>query len=353
MSLLLDVNQNLYSIRGSGKGEQKIKAAVRDAIEDVMEQMHRNTERKAKGFKPLPCQTEIKDEYGKTLVSIRETRSLEEIRKNYMKNQESISYETREKNLLSAMDEVGNSDKNEYAFKEELAKQLNSALFVVDTNLSPGLEKILDYFGDTKGLFSSINFKEDIAQKCIKDLIDLPNPKTGKPPKTFEQLFSNIVSVNEVFKDNPNRAKYIDLARSYININYKFLIPEKYRPIFAEKGGLDRLIDVRNKQRSQATNIKNAEFEVSEKNFKKMYQVFANFEQFRNKPLTLANYLMNRVPENKKADFRKWFVAQGCKDEVETIKVLTKWSNEAEKGIDIKKNNDKAKSKSDDEGRHA
>ena len=112
-------------------------------------------------------------------MSIKETRSLLEIRNNYNKFQQKLPFEKREENLLAAMDEIGNSDKSDRMFKEELAAQLNKAIFVMDANLSPGLERILDYFGDTQGVFNTINFKEDIAFKCIKDLIDLPNPNTG------------------------------------------------------------------------------------------------------------------------------------------------------------------------------
>lgn len=344
MNLVLNVNTNLYSVQRSVDGDKKVHGAIDEAMNDIKHQLQVNTERQKKGFKPLPYQSIVKDEYGKELVSIKETKSLEEIRKEYLKIQENLPFEKREENLLKAMDEVGNSSKNEFAFKEDLAKQLNSALFVMDAELTPGLEKILDFFGDSKGMFNSINFKDEIAQKCIKELIDLPNPNTGKPPKTFEQLFSNIISVNEVFKENPNRERYIELARSYINISYKFLIPKNYKSLFAERGGLDNLLRTKQKQITQKETLNKADFEVSEKNFKKMYQVFSNFEQFKNKPLTVANYLMNRVPENKKENFRKWFVTQGCKDEVSTIGVLTKWSNEIEREQQKNKTNEKSKS---------
>lgn len=347
MNLVLSVNTNLYSVQGSVDGARKVQSAIDEAMFDIKHQLQVNEERQKKGYKPFPYQTTILDEYGKELVSVKETKSLEEIRKEYLKIQEKLPFEKREENLLRAMDEVGNSEKNEYAFKDDLAKQLNSSLFITDTELSPGLEKILDYFGDRKGMFNSINFKDEIAQKCIKELIDLPNPKTGKPPKTFEQLFSNIMSVNEVFKENPNRKRYIELARSYINISYKFLIPDKYRHHFSERGGLDSLIQAREKQVRKMNSLNNADFEVSEKNFKKMYQVFSNFEQFKNKPLTVANYLMSRVPEEKKELVKKWFISQGCRDEISTIKVLNNWSAEQEKNLS--KQNEKSKS---DEGRN-
>lgn len=347
MGLIIDYNKNLYSIKGSVEGTKKLKSAISEAIDNILTQQMQNEEREAKGLKPLPCQSVIKDEYGKEIVSIKETKNLEEIRKEYSKNLENLTYEEREKNLLTAMDEVGNSKKDEYDFKEQLAKQLNSALFVIDAELTPGLEKILDFFGDTKGMFNSINFKEEISQKCIKDLIDLPNPDTGKPPKTFEQLFSNIVSVNEVFKGNPNREKYIDLARSYINISYKFLIPKKYKDIFGTRGGLEELLNYREKQK--INNIKNAEFEVSEKNFKQMYKVFSQFKNFKvnENPLYLANYLLTRVPQERKESVSKWLKSQGCIGEEKTKEILSTWAKEA--ALERKQNNP-SKSKSDDSG---
>ena len=165
--------------------------------------------------------------YGKELVVIKETKSLEEIRMEYRKKQDSYSFKNKERNLLLAMNEIGNSEKNEYQFKEELNRQLNSSLFVMDAELSPAQEKILDYFGDFNGLFNSINFKEEISSKCIKDLIDLPSPKTGKPPKEFEELLSNIMSINKIFRNNPNRENYIETARTYINIRYQKIVPEE------------------------------------------------------------------------------------------------------------------------------
>ncbi|MBE6361249.1 MAG: hypothetical protein E7059_07355 [Treponema bryantii] len=328
MNLLLNVNENLYSIKGVVDGEKKLQAAIDEAMYEIKLQIQQNIERQKQGKKPQPYVSSIKDEYGKEIVSIKETRSLLEIRNNYNKFQQKLPFEKREENLLAAMDEIGNSDKSDTMFKEELAAQLNKAIFVMDANLSPGLERILDYFGDTQGIFSTINFKEDIAFKCIKDLIDLPNPNTGKPPKTFEQLLANIVSVNEVFKENKARAKYIDMARSYINVSYKNLIPQKYRNIFAERGGLENFLNNYAKQNKELEKINSKQFEVSEKNFKRFYQVFCSLEPFKNKPITLLNYLMNHVPKDKKEETINWLSKQGCKDEITTVKVLTKWADE-------------------------
>ena len=328
MNLLLNVNENLYSVKSSVDGEKKIQAAIDEAMYDIKLQVQKNIERKNKGLKPQPYKTSVLDEYGKEIVSIKETKSLLEIRNNYNKNLEKLSYEKREENLLSAMNEIGNSYKNEYAFKSELAQQLNQALFVMDANLSPGLEKILDYFGDTSGLYSTINFKKDISIKCIKDLIDLPNPKTGKPPKTFEQLLQNIVNINEVFKENKNRAEYIDIARSYINVSYKNIIPIKHREVFAERGGLENFLKNYEKKQAKQTETKSKEFEVSEKNFKKLFQVYSNLEPFKNKPLTTLNYLMHHVPDTEREKVSNWLKKQGCKDEISTMDTLNKWLNE-------------------------
>lgn len=331
MNLILNVNTELYSVKGSQEGEDKKHAAIADAMEEIKAQAKVNAERVKKGLKPLPYNVTIKDEYGKDFVTIKETKSLEEIRTEYKKKQESYSYENRERNLLIAMNEIGNSNKNESAFKEELNKTLNSALFVTDANLTPGLEKILDYFGDSKGLFNSINFKEDISAKCIKDLIDMPNPKTGKPPKTFEQLMQNIMSINKVFRENENRDNYIEIARNYINLRYKKFVPEQFRFNIENRGGLKALIQEIEGQEQKKEKINNLEFEVSEKNFKQYYQSFSKLEQFRNKPELLANYLIQRVPAENKAAFSKWLNSIGCKDSASTLKIFAKWTNEKER----------------------
>lgn len=330
MNLILNVNTALHSVQGSSDGEEKTYAAISEAMEDIKEQSKINAERIKKGLKPLPYKTVIKDEYGKDFVTIKETKSLEEIRAEYRKKQESYSYENREKNLLLAMNEIGNSSKDEYTFKEELNKTLNSALFVTDAELSPGLEKILDYFGDSKGLFNSINFKEDISAKCIKDLIDMPNPKTGKPPKSFEQLMQNIMSINKIFKENANKDNYIEIARNYINLRYRKFVPEKFKFNFEARGGLKTLIADISEHEQKHEQLSNLEFEVSEKNFKKMYQSFSKLVQFKNKPELLANYLIQRVPEENKESFAKWMNSIGCKDSASTLKILAKWTNEVE-----------------------
>ena len=343
MNLVLNVNSNLHSVKGSAEGEQKIHAAIAEAMDSIKAQAVINAKRVQKGQKPLPYNTVVKDEYGKDLVSINEVKTLAEIRQAYQKKQDELDYDKKEKNLLKAMDEIGNSSKSEYLFKEDLNKTLNSALFVTDAKLTPGLEKILDYFGDEKGLVNSINFKEDISTKCIRDLIDMPDPKTGKPPKSFEQLMSNIVSINRIFENNPNRDKYLETVRSYINIRYKKIIPEEYKFCFENKAELQRLIGRIEKEKEKNSKVENLEFEVSEKNFKKYFQSFSTLEQFKNKPRELAKYLYERVPENSRKNFAKWMESVGMKDEVSIVKVLTKWSNEAEKSKDVKKHQVKEK----------
>lgn len=336
MNLILNVNENLHSILGSVEGEQKKKSAIEAAIEEIKNQAKNNQERIRKGLKPLPYNAIVKDEYGKDFVTIKETRSLGEIRQEYLKRQESNSYENRENNLLLAMNEIGNSEKNEYAFKEDLNKQLNSSLFISDANLTPAQEKILDYFGDYNGIFNTINFKEDISAKCIKDLIDLPDPNTGKPPKSFEHLLKNIMSISKVFKSNPNRDNYIEIARNYINIRYQKIIPENYKSFFKERGNLKNLVSEIEGQNLKNKKINDLEFEVSEKNFKSLYQSFCTLSQFKNNMQGLAKYLIQRVPPEKKESFTKWMDSIGCKDSVSTMKILTKWSNEAEKTKNVK-----------------
>lgn len=339
MNLLMNVNTELHSIKGSVEGELKAQSAVAEAMEEIKIQALKNKERLKKGLKPLPYNTVVKDEYGKELVVIKETKSLEEIRMEYRKKQDSYSFKNKERNLLLAMNEIGNSEKNEYQFKEELNRQLNSSLFVMDAELSPAQEKILDYFGDFNGLFNSINFKEEISSKCIKDLIDLPSPKTGKPPKEFEELLSNIMSINKIFRNNPNRENYIETARTYINIRYQKIVPEEYRFYFKERGGLFTLIKDIEKNNQKEKKLETLEFEISDKNFKKVYQSFCSLEQFKDKPLVLANYLIQRVPEKNKENFSKWLKAIGCNDSASLLKTLAKWENE--KTSEKKVKNDK------------
>ena len=340
MNLILNVNTELHSVKGSIYGEEKTHAAIAEAMDEIRKQAKINAQRTKKGLKPLPYKSIIKDEYGKDFVTIKETRSLEEIRTEYKKKQQSYSYENQEKNLLHAMNEIGNSDKNELTFKEELSKTLNSALFVTDANLTPGLEKILDYFGDTKGLFNSINFKEDISAKCIKDLIDLPNPKTGKPPKNFEQLIQNILSIYNIFKENENRDKYIDIARNHVKLRYNKIVPEQFKRFFDVPDGLKQLINNIKNQEQKKEKINNLDFIVSEKNFKKMFQSFIKLQQFRNNPLLLSDYLRQRVEPKNKETFEKWWESIGCTDRASEFKILCKWYNEAEQGKDKNKEKD-------------
>ena len=80
MNLLLNVNENLYSIKSVEDGEKKLQAAIDEALYDIKLQIRQNIERQKQGKKPQPYITSIKDEYGKEIVSIKETRSLLEIR---------------------------------------------------------------------------------------------------------------------------------------------------------------------------------------------------------------------------------------------------------------------------------
>lgn len=336
MNLILNVNENLHSIKGSVHGEAKIHAFIADAMEEIKYQALINKERTNKGLKALPYSVLIKDEYGKEVVSIKETKSLGEIRAAYKKRQESFSYEVQENNLLLAMKEIGNSDKNEFYFKQNLNEQLNSCLFVNDAQLSPVQEKILDYFGDIEGVFNTIKFKEDISIKCIKDLIDLPDPKTGKPPKEFTQLLSNIMNINNIFKENENKENYIELARNYINIRYHNIIPENYQQYFKNRGDLLPFIEKVNIQANKNKKLNELNFTVSEKNFKQLFQSFCNLEQFKNRPLELANYLTQRVNPQNKENFSKWMKSNGCEDSAALIKTLSKWSNEVDNSKEIK-----------------
>lgn len=335
MNLIINVNTELHSIKVSTMGEAKTQSAIKEALEEIFEQSKVNQQRKIKGLKPLPYNATVKDEYGKDLVVIKEARSLEEIRKEYQKKQDSYSLEKKEKNLLSSMNEIGNSEKNEYDFKEELNKQLNSALFINDTNLSPAQERILDYFGNMDGIYSTIDFKKEISAKCIKDLIDLPDPKTGKPPKSFEHLLSNIMSISKIFNESPKKEDYLEIARNYITIRYNKIVPENYKNYFKNRGNLLPLVLQIEKEESKTKKINNLEFEVSEKNFKKLYQSFCDLPQFKNNPSALATYLLQRVPKENKESFTKWMVSIGCKDAESTYKIFAKWSNEKAEGKNL------------------
>ena len=238
MNLIININTELHSVKASAMGEAKTHSAIKEALDEIVYQSKVNSERSAKGLKPLPYNATVKDEYGKDLVVIKEARTLEEIREEYQKKQDSYSFENKEKNLLASMNEIGNSEKNEYQFKEELNRQLNSALFVNDVELSPSQERILDYFGNMSGIYSTIDFKKEISAKCIKDLIDLPDPKTGKPPKTFEHLLSNIMSISKIFNESPKKEDYLEIARSYISLRYQKIVPENYKDYFKNRGNL-------------------------------------------------------------------------------------------------------------------
>lgn len=259
--LTLDINKNNYSMKGSADGERKLKAALMEMNEILLELYEKNNKREKMGLKPLPLSFSIKDEFGVDLIKVGEFFSLDEIREEKLKWQKNIPYSIKERDTLQALNEIGNSNKTQYEFNEELRVKLNKNIFVKDANLTPGETAILDYFGNSKGLFNSINFKEDISRNLIKQLIDSESPETNEPPKSFPHLFDNSLNVNRVFKNNPNRKEYIEQARTYINISYKRLIPKKYLGIFSERYGLEKLI--------QATEIKN-EFkqpEINQKEF--------------------------------------------------------------------------------------
>lgn len=341
MNLIINVNTELHSVKASAIGEAKTHSAIKEAIDEIVYQSKVNSERSAKGLKPLPYNATVKDEYGKDLVVIKEARTLEEIREEYQKKQDSYSFENKEKNLLASMNEIGNSEKNEHQFKEELNRQLNSALFVNDVELSPSQERILDYFGNMSGIYSTIDFKKEISAKCIKDLIDLPDPKTGKPPKTFEHLLSNIMSISKIFNESPKKEDYLEIARSYINLRYQKIVPENYKDYFKNRGNLLSFVLKIENEESKTKKINNLEFEVSEKNFKKLYQSFCELPQFKNNPSALASYLFQRVPNENKENFTKWMVSIGCKDAESTCKVFAKWSNEKGEGKNLE-NMDKA-----------
>lgn len=240
--LTLDINKNNYSIRGSADGAKKLKAAITEMNETLFELYEKNEEREKMGLRPLPLSFSIKDEFGADLIKVGEVSSLDEIRSEKLKWQKNIPCSIKENETLQALDEIGNSNKTQYEFNEELRAKLSRNIFVKDANLTPGETAILDYFGNSKGLFNSINFKDDISRSLIKQLIDHESPETNEPPKSFPHLFDNILNVNRVFKNNPNRREYIEQARTYINISYKNLIPGRYMNIFSERYGLEKLI---------------------------------------------------------------------------------------------------------------
>ena len=97
MNLILNVNTNLHSIKGSMDGELKAQAAVAEAMEEIKIQALKNQERIKRGLQPLSYNTVIKDEYGKDLVIIKETKSLGEIRDEYRKKQGEFRQTVRQK----------------------------------------------------------------------------------------------------------------------------------------------------------------------------------------------------------------------------------------------------------------
>ena len=48
---------------------------------------------------------------------------------------------------------------------------------------------------------------------------------------------------------------------------------------------------------------------------------------------------MNHVPKDKKEETINWLSKQGCKDEITTVKVLTKWTEETLNKKQTKDNN--------------
>ncbi|OJF76958.1 MAG: hypothetical protein BKP49_05160 [Treponema sp. CETP13] len=89
------------------------------------------------------------------------------------------------------------------------------------------------------GIYSTIDFKKEISAKCIKDLIDLPDPKTGKD--------------------------YLEIVRNYINLRYNKIVPENYKEYFKNRGNLLPLVLKIEKEKSKTKKINKLEFEVSEK----------------------------------------------------------------------------------------
>ena len=346
MNLIINVNEELYSIRQDANPDKKLKAAVDEAMYHISLQLKDNKEREKKGLAPLPLAASIKDEYNKEIVSIKEAKSLQEIRVNYNKKMEKLPYEKREENLLAAMGEIANSSKTKNEFCQELRDQMNQAFFVTDVKLTPGLERILDYFGNINGIFNTINFKEDITVKSIKELIDLPNPDTGKPPKSFGQLLSNIISMNEILAENERKNDYIDIARGYINVTYKRVIPQEYREAFSSKENFESFlnklseINKKNKQveknpikigrNSNENHLATRDPDVTEKNFKEKFKMYSVMPQFENKPLDLFKHLYYQVPEDKREKLNRWLGEQGINggDRESIIKITSKWIEE-------------------------
>ena len=274
MNLIFTLNENLPSIRNSAEGEQKRLAAVKDAVERVNEIIEANKARAAEGRKPVPVEVEIKDEYGKTVVAMREAQSIEEKRAEFLKWRGSS--EMSEDRLLAAIDEVGNSGKNSAELKKELEDALSKSLFIAKADLTPGLAQFLRYCGDPmvsnevaalleRGPEGN-GLKREITESCIKQIIDLPNPKTGKPPKTFAELMANLKNISEILSKNPLREKCMETARLYVKSRYLFIVPESAKKFFTERGGLDEALASKEVQRQ------GEKFSVTEKNFSEVYK---------------------------------------------------------------------------------
>ena len=84
-------------------GELKAQAAVAEAMEEIKIQALKNQERIKRGLQPLSYNTVIKDEYGKDLVIIKETKSLGEIRDEYRKKENSYSFQNKDTTKTSAI----------------------------------------------------------------------------------------------------------------------------------------------------------------------------------------------------------------------------------------------------------
>lgn len=336
MNLILDVNDSLFSLQKSPDADLMVQSAIRGAFDDIKHQVDVNNDRKKKGLPVVPYKAVVKDDYGRDIVTIRQAESLHDIRNAYKKKVDALSYESKEKTLLDAMKEVGNSEKSEKDFKKELFDRLNSCLFVSDAKLSPGLEKILDYFGDSNRLFSTVNFKTDISIECIHELIDMPDPLTGKPPKSFLDLVRNLMCIDNIFEKNPGRNDFLEKARIYINMHYSQIIPKEYSTYFSQRGSIPSLIDdirrnLENRQK-QTRELEALSFEVNETNFKSCFvTLYKKVDRFRENPFELKNYLMEHVKPVDRQRVSAWLEVQGCHDDLSAAQVFKDWAEEKHK----------------------
>lgn len=328
MNLIFTLNDNLPSIKNSSEGKQKREAAVKDAVERVSEIIEANKARVAAGKKPIPVEVEVKDEYGKTVVSMREAQSLEEKREEFLKWKGSA--EMSEERLLAAIDEVGNGGKDSAELKKELERELSKSLFIAKADLSPGLAQFLRYCWDPmvsnevaalleKGPEGN-GLKREITESCIKQIIDLPNPKTGKPPKTFAELMANLKNISDILAKNPMREKCMETARLYVKNRYLFIVPESARKFFSERGGLEECL------KSSNPAAQSEKFSVTVKNFREVYKFLYDQAQgaFDAKAGEALKLCMKFVaPEDRKAV--QAFVAErtkGCKRPEDFAKAL-------------------------------